>query len=66
MVYHCTGCDAITLQPLGITKKAKNDKNFKHSLPNSPAVGIKCIHCGGNHHVIMLYTKLFLSFACFY
>lgn len=50
MVYKCTSCDSLTLQPLGMTKQI-NEKNFKHFLPHAPPTDIKCIHCGGNHHV---------------
>ncbi|KAK6642921.1 hypothetical protein RUM43_004423 [Polyplax serrata] len=51
LVYHCTSCDSVTLQPLGVKKKAKDNKNVKYCLPHVPVVDSKCSYCGGNHHV---------------
>ncbi|XP_046385091.1 probable tRNA (guanine(26)-N(2))-dimethyltransferase [Ischnura elegans] len=49
MVYKCTGCESITLQPLGAMRQS--EKNIKFSLPTGPPVGEKCAHCGHKHHV---------------
>ncbi|XP_076275723.1 tRNA methyltransferase 1 isoform X2 [Rhynchophorus ferrugineus] len=51
-VYHCTGCDSVILQPLGITKpNEKNDKITKFSLPTYSTIPSKCEHCGNPFHV---------------
>ncbi|XP_063702750.1 tRNA (guanine(26)-N(2))-dimethyltransferase [Culicoides brevitarsis] len=54
MVYMCTGCDALTLQPLGILKPnptEKNPKQVKFALPTGPPVSKSCEHCGHPHHI---------------
>ncbi|KAM3958385.1 LOW QUALITY PROTEIN: tRNA methyltransferase 1 [Aphomia sociella] len=53
MVYHCVGCDHITLQPLGGFKpnpSVKNPEQMKSYLP-APAVGELCVHCNQRHHL---------------
>lgn len=54
MVYYCKGCGATTLQPLGVKKMCKENKNIKRVLPDAPPVGIKCVHCNGNHIVSII------------
>lgn len=49
-VFQCNGCCSLTLQPLGAFKDAGNNQ-FKYSLPNGPAVGETCAHCGQRHHM---------------
>ncbi|XP_071442282.1 tRNA (guanine(26)-N(2))-dimethyltransferase [Hetaerina americana] len=49
MVYQCTGCESVTLQPLGITQEL--EKHTKFSLPTGPPVRQSCAHCGHRHHV---------------
>jgi tRNA (guanine26-N2/guanine27-N2)-dimethyltransferase len=56
MVYQCTGCDTMTLQPLGICRKTDKG-NTKFALPTGPAVAEFCQHCNHKHHV-----RLFLFF----
>ncbi|XP_044759621.1 probable tRNA (guanine(26)-N(2))-dimethyltransferase isoform X2 [Coccinella septempunctata] len=50
-VFHCTGCDSFTLQPLGILKKNDKPNNVKFGLPAVPVVPPKCEHCGGTQHM---------------
>ncbi|KAG8037090.1 hypothetical protein G9C98_004412 [Cotesia typhae] len=45
MVYQCTGCETMTLGPLGIRV------NKAHKLPQSLPVGQLCKHCNHKHHV---------------
>ncbi|XP_072395920.1 tRNA (guanine(26)-N(2))-dimethyltransferase isoform X1 [Diabrotica undecimpunctata] len=49
-VYHCTGCDSFTLQPLGITKTGEKG-NVKFKIPTGPPVSPNCEHCGNTHHI---------------
>lgn len=52
MVYQCTGCEAITLQPLAVRKvNPENPKSVKFSLPTGPFVTPNCEHCGSKHHM---------------
>ncbi|XP_059045805.1 tRNA (guanine(26)-N(2))-dimethyltransferase-like [Achroia grisella] len=54
MVYHCVGCDHITLQPLGGFKPNPSEKNpeqMKSYLPPAPVVGEHCVHCNQRHHL---------------
>ncbi|XP_075979726.1 tRNA methyltransferase 1 isoform X2 [Anticarsia gemmatalis] len=54
MVYHCTGCDNMTLQPLGGFKPNPTEKNpsqTKAYLPAAPPVGEFCGNCNQRHHV---------------
>ncbi|CAB3244156.1 unnamed protein product [Arctia plantaginis] len=54
MVYQCTGCDNITLQPLGGFKPNPSEKNpaqMKAYLPAAPPVGEYCVNCHQRHHV---------------
>lgn len=51
MVYHCTGCDNFTLQPLGIMRLNEKNNQIKYGLPGVPSVKDKCEHCNGSHHV---------------
>ncbi|KAL3273071.1 hypothetical protein HHI36_014526 [Cryptolaemus montrouzieri] len=51
-VYHCTGCDSFTLQPLGILKnQGENTNPIKFGLPAVPSVPQKCEHCSGTQHM---------------
>ncbi|KAJ8981890.1 hypothetical protein NQ317_007282 [Molorchus minor] len=51
-VYHCTGCDTFTLQPLGILKTKEKQQNVvKFSIPTGPPASQKCVHCGHPHHI---------------
>lgn len=54
MVFQCTGCDTLTLQPLGVTRpnpSATNPAQVKFGTPTGPFVDAKCEHCGHRHHV---------------
>ncbi|XP_035447574.2 probable tRNA (guanine(26)-N(2))-dimethyltransferase [Spodoptera frugiperda] len=54
MAYHCTGCDNITLQPLGGFKPNPTEKNptqTKAYLPAAPPVGEFCTNCNQRHHL---------------
>lgn len=53
-VYQCTGCETMTLHPLGILKPNPTEKNpnqVKFSIPTGPPVNTNCDHCGHKHHV---------------
>lgn len=53
-VYQCTGCDTLTLQPLGIIKanpSPSNPNQVKFGLPTGPAINTNCVHCQHRHHV---------------
>lgn len=66
MVYHCTGCDSFTLQPLGVLKQT--EKHLKFALPSAPPVTNKCEHCGHSHHASLIFffvkkaVELFIDF----
>ncbi|CAH2087247.1 unnamed protein product [Euphydryas editha] len=54
MVYHCVGCDNVTLQRLGGFKPNPTEKNpeqTKAYLPAGPPVGEYCEHCHQRHHL---------------
>jgi tRNA (guanine26-N2/guanine27-N2)-dimethyltransferase len=51
MVFQCTGCEALTFQPLAIRKKNPNPNSIKFGLPTGPFVSTNCEHCGFKHHV---------------
>ncbi|XP_012544912.1 tRNA (guanine(26)-N(2))-dimethyltransferase isoform X2 [Bombyx mori] len=54
MVYHCTGCDNLTLQPLGGLKPNPSEKNpnqMKAYLPAAPPIGEYCTNCNQRHHL---------------
>lgn len=52
MIFQCTGCEAMTLQPLAIRKKAPdNPKSVKFGIPTGPFVSQHCQHCNHKHHV---------------
>jgi tRNA (guanine26-N2/guanine27-N2)-dimethyltransferase len=52
MVYQCTGCGALTLQPLAIKKASPdNKKSLKFNLPTGPYVSTNCTHCTHKHHL---------------
>lgn len=54
MVYQCTGCDQITLQPLGGFKPnptGANPHQLKTYLPAAPPIGANCEHCNQKHHL---------------
>lgn len=56
-VFQCTGCEALTLQPLAVKKKQPdNPKSLKFSIPTGPFVTTHCQHCGHKHHVSSLIT----------
>lgn len=61
MVYQCTGCTSLTLQPLGILKPNPTEKNpnqMKFCIPVGPAVNSKCEHCNQGFHV-RIFVSLF-------
>ncbi|XP_063829867.1 tRNA (guanine(26)-N(2))-dimethyltransferase [Ostrinia nubilalis] len=52
MVYHCKGCDNMTLQPLGDFKPNPTEKRpdqQKAVLPPAPTVGAHCENCNQRH-----------------
>ncbi|KAJ6646387.1 putative tRNA (guanine(26)-N(2))-dimethyltransferase [Pseudolycoriella hygida] len=54
LVYQCTGCDTLTLQPLGTLKPnptASNPNQVKFGIPTGPAVNTNCNHCQHRHHM---------------
>ncbi|XP_053676895.1 tRNA (guanine(26)-N(2))-dimethyltransferase [Anopheles nili] len=54
MVFQCTGCEAFTLQPLGVLKPNPTDSNpqqIKFGTPTGPFVGRRCEHCYHQHHM---------------
>jgi DNA-directed RNA polymerase subunit RPC12/RpoP len=63
MVYQCTGCEALTLQPLAIRKRIPEKPNsIKYGIPTGPFVPINCEHCGHKHHVSSSsYREFFIS-----
>jgi len=51
-VFQCTGCETITLQPLGATHQYGEKPNqVKFTLPRGPPVGAECEHCGHSYHI---------------
>lgn len=50
MVFQCTGCESLVLQPM-ITKKPAANGNFKYGLPTGPFVDSKCENCGFKFHM---------------
>ncbi|XP_049281347.1 probable tRNA (guanine(26)-N(2))-dimethyltransferase [Anopheles funestus] len=54
MVFQCTGCEALTLQPLGVLKPNPTEANpqqIKFGIPTGPFVGGRCEHCNHQHHM---------------
>jgi tRNA (guanine26-N2/guanine27-N2)-dimethyltransferase len=52
MVFQCTGCGALTLQPLAIkVTNPDNPRSAKFVLPEGPFVAANCEHCNYVHHV---------------
>uniref|UniRef100_A0A182JDC6 tRNA (guanine(26)-N(2))-dimethyltransferase n=1 Tax=Anopheles atroparvus TaxID=41427 RepID=A0A182JDC6_ANOAO len=54
MVFQCTGCEAFTLQPLGVLKPNPTEANpqqIKFGTPTGPFVGSRCEHCNHQHHM---------------
>jgi tRNA (guanine26-N2/guanine27-N2)-dimethyltransferase len=52
MVYQCTGCEALTLQPLAVKKSTpENPKSIKFGIPTGPFVPQNCEHCSHRHHL---------------
>lgn len=54
MLYQCTGCSTLTLQPIGVLKPnptPSNPKQFKYCLPVVPGFGERCEHCQQKYHV---------------
>lgn len=52
MIHQCTGCDALTFQPLAIRKVAKDNPNsVKFAIPTGPFVSPNCEHCNHRHHL---------------
>ncbi|XP_053664880.1 tRNA (guanine(26)-N(2))-dimethyltransferase [Anopheles marshallii] len=54
MVFQCTGCEALTLQPLGVLKPNPTEANpqqIKFGIPTGPFVGSRCEHCNHQHHM---------------
>jgi len=49
-VHQCTGCETISLQPLGRKTLHENGKNFKFNITTGPPVGGSCNHCSSPHH----------------
>lgn len=64
MVFQCTGCDTLTLQPLGSTKPnptSSNPNQVKFGTPTGPFVNTNCDHCGHRHHVSSSYMNFELQ-----
>ncbi|XP_072934880.1 tRNA (guanine(26)-N(2))-dimethyltransferase-like isoform X1 [Epargyreus clarus] len=51
MVYHCVGCDTVTLQPLSANPSPSNPDQEKSYLPPAPPVGEFCTHCNQRHRL---------------
>lgn len=61
MVFQCTGCDTMTLQPLGVLRPnptPAQPQQVKYATPTGPFVNAACEHCGHRHHVSVLLTVL--------
>lgn len=54
MFYQCTGCSALSLQPLGIIKSnptPKKPDQIKYCLPVVPNINDHCEHCNHRYHM---------------
>uniref|UniRef100_A0A182R3T0 tRNA (guanine(26)-N(2))-dimethyltransferase n=1 Tax=Anopheles funestus TaxID=62324 RepID=A0A182R3T0_ANOFN len=54
MVFQCTGCEALTLQSLGVLKPNPTEANpqqIKFGIPTGPFVDSRCEHCNHQHHM---------------
>ncbi|KAG5675339.1 hypothetical protein PVAND_005249 [Polypedilum vanderplanki] len=52
MVFQCTGCETLTLQPLAYKKTSiDNPNSIKFNLPTGPYVNTNCEHCSNKHHM---------------
>ncbi|KAL0279521.1 UNVERIFIED_CONTAM: hypothetical protein PYX00_001059 [Menopon gallinae] len=53
MLYNCTGCGTMNLQPLGIVNVSCDENQTKRSykLPPAPVVDKLCSHCNGKHQL---------------
>ena len=54
-VYHCNGCEAFHLQPIG--KKIETTKGVKFSAASGPTVGSNCDNCGRSYQVSCAYIN---------
>ncbi len=53
-VYQCTGCESITVHPLGRVEETESEggsKNPKYKLCTGPPVDRRCRHCRRSFHV---------------
>ena len=50
-VYQCTGCESLTLSPLGRIVEEEGGGNTKYKLVTGPPVGRKCRFCRSPFHV---------------
>ena len=50
-VYQCTGCDTISVHPLGKVGPHPDGKNIRYKLVTGPPVDKKCEFCRQPHHV---------------
>lgn len=50
MVFQCTGCESIVLQPI-LTKKPTGPNSFKYGIPTGPYVGSTCDNCDFKYHL---------------
>ncbi len=48
-VYQCTGCESISVQPLG--KLLQEEGHLKYKLVTGPPVAERCEHCGRPYHM---------------
>lgn len=57
MVFQCTGCEALTLQPLAVRKRTPDKPNsVKYGIPTGPLVTTNCVHCEHRHHVSLFHV----------
>lgn len=67
MVFQCTGCDTLTLQPLGVLRPnptAAQPTQVKFATPTGPFVNAACEHCGHRHHVSSCHRLFHCSDVC--
>ena len=50
LVFHCSGCGAFAVQPMGI--RTQTNGVLKYSSAAGPTVSPRCAHCGFTHHIV--------------
>ncbi|KAL0132039.1 hypothetical protein PUN28_000069 [Cardiocondyla obscurior] len=51
MLYQCTGCESMQVQPLVIRKDVNSNSNNNYKLPSAPVIDQQCKYCQHQQHM---------------